>query len=691
MMPAILDHLWQSTLVALGVALLALAFRKASAGVRYGLWFAASAKFLLPFAALGALGRYLAPAVRLPVHTPPTQPFSQAALAQVPLSHPALSQAPMASAYAAMPMAQTPHLNLALIVTVVWALGCATVLVAWLVRSATVRSAVRSAAPLPWPGPMPVLASSSLWEPGLVGLWRPVLLVPESLPDYLAPPEIDAIIAHEACHLRRRDNLTAAIHMLVEALFWFHPLVWWIGARLIEERERACDEAVVRSGHSRAAYARSLVECCRLYLQSPLPCVAGASGSNLKARVQAIMTAPLSSPLSPSGKALLVAAGVCAFATPVAAGLLTSPAGQRAVAHAAAVAASFAPSLGPSTTQEGGAVTIARRMALLPPAPHVAPTDAAPLPLTQDVPVRLAALTPPASASQPLPAAPGEATVPAMPPAPAVGPPDAAQALRFVQSYPAATRQRHMIARWGQAICVQVMGLASDQAAAVKARVETVAEAVGLSVNAAGCRANVDIRFSTEPQRTLDALVARRDWVLGDMSSDTMPIQAWYQTNGVEFAAARPESLKVLARYQEIVPGQAYDPGPNSSPPGAQVFQARQFLNVLMIVDSRQTQDKSLGLISDYVAMLALSQARTLDRCNVAPSVTDLFAGACPGRGAPTGLTAVDGAYLTALYAADPVGRVFVSQQDDIVAHMVRMRIGALQSTILSNPRVVVR
>ncbi len=149
-----------------------------------------------------------------------------------------------------------------------------------------------------------------------------MLLLPETLPNHLSQVETAAIIAHEACHLRRRDNLTAALHMVVEALFWFHPLVWWIGARMIAERERACDEAVVGAGHDRAVYARSLVESCRLYLQSPLSCVAGASGSNLKTRVEAIMTAPPVLPLSPLKKTLLLTAGAFAFATPVAAGLL---------------------------------------------------------------------------------------------------------------------------------------------------------------------------------------------------------------------------------------------------------------------------------------------------------------------------------------------------------------------------------
>ena len=331
MIGAVLDHLWQSTLLALGVGLLTLAFRKAGPAVRHGLWFAASVKFLVPFAALEALGKALAPAVHVPAGAAPAEVFI--AQAAQPFSHPyaMASAAPVAAGF-----------DPALILAAVWAIGCAAVLIGWMVRGGQVRAAMRSATPLAWPAPMPVMASTSLLEPGLVGLRRPVLLVPDTLFDHLDRPEIAAIVAHEACHLRRRDNLTAAIHMLVEALFWFHPLVWWMGARMIEEREQACDESVVRSGHDPAAYARSLVECCRLYLQSPLPCAAGASGSNLRARVERIMTAPPSLPLSASAKAVLLTASLCALASPVAAGLLTSPAVHEAAVRATAVVASLA-------------------------------------------------------------------------------------------------------------------------------------------------------------------------------------------------------------------------------------------------------------------------------------------------------------------------------------------------------------
>ena len=52
------------------------------------------------------------------------------------------------------------------------------------------------------------------------------------LVNHLTPPEMEAIVAHELCHIRRRDNLATAIHMSVEAIFWFHPLTWWLGVGL---------------------------------------------------------------------------------------------------------------------------------------------------------------------------------------------------------------------------------------------------------------------------------------------------------------------------------------------------------------------------------------------------------------------------------------------------------------------------
>ena len=108
--------------------------------------------------------------------------------------------------------------------------------------------------------------------------------------------------------------MTAAIHMLIANLFWFHPLLWWLGARLVEERERACDESVVDAGNDPKTYAGSILKVCAFYIQSPLVCAAGVSGANLKRRMETIMENRTTLRLNAAKKSLLVA--VAAVASP---------------------------------------------------------------------------------------------------------------------------------------------------------------------------------------------------------------------------------------------------------------------------------------------------------------------------------------------------------------------------------------
>ncbi len=162
-------------------------------------------------------------------------------------------------------------------------------------------------------------------EPGIVGIFRPVLLLPEGIENRLEPAQLDAILAHELCHVRRRDNLTATIHMLVEAIFWFHPLVWWLGARLVDERERACDEEVLRLGSKPQVYAAGILSICKLYVESPLACVSGVTGADLKKRIEAIMKNNTALRLNLAKKIALVAAGVLALALPFVIGVINAP------------------------------------------------------------------------------------------------------------------------------------------------------------------------------------------------------------------------------------------------------------------------------------------------------------------------------------------------------------------------------
>jgi uncharacterized protein (TIGR03435 family) len=165
-----------------------------------------------------------------------------------------------------------------------------------------------------------LLATDAPLEPGVFGIRRPVLLWPRCIAEHLDEDQMAAVLTHEVAHVRRRDNLTSALHMVVQALFWFHPLVWWIGARLMDERERACDEAVVGSGSQPEVYAETILRSCRVFVESPLACVAGVTGSNLTTRIERIMRGGAARPLSAPKKLLLAALAAGAVAAPIVVG-----------------------------------------------------------------------------------------------------------------------------------------------------------------------------------------------------------------------------------------------------------------------------------------------------------------------------------------------------------------------------------
>ena len=315
-MSALLDHLWQSTLFAAALGLLTLLFRANGASVRYGLWFAASMKFLLPFSALTFLGsaffQPLTPAISAPVlftrMLPAAQPFASA------------------SPVLAAPLAEQSYLEPALLT--LWLCGFLIVLSVWSVRWARLRAIASAARDLQAAGPLRVKSSAALLEPGLVGIWRPALILPDGIAARLSQAEMQAVIAHELCHHRRRDNLTASLHMLVEALFWFHPLVWWLGARLLEERENACDERVLETGNDPQTYAASILKVCQFYLHSPLACAAGVAGADLRKRMEKIMENRTALRLTSLKKLLLAASAAVTIAVPMLVGLATATRAQ---------------------------------------------------------------------------------------------------------------------------------------------------------------------------------------------------------------------------------------------------------------------------------------------------------------------------------------------------------------------------
>ena len=330
------NHLWQSTLFAVTAGLLTLILRKNQARIRYSLWLTASMKFLIPFSLLVGMGNHLTWSHR-PAGTKAGFYIAMEEVGQ-PFTQPTISMIPQGTASTGL-----IHL-LPAILSAGWLCGFLAVVFVWYRRWRQVSTSLGEAEPLREGRelqalrrlermgrirkPIEVHLSRTSLEPGIFGIAQPVLIWPQGISERLEDAHLDAILVHEILHVRRQDNLAAALHMLVEAVFWFHPLVWWLGSRLVEERERACDEAVVESGSERQVYAESILKICEFCVGSPLACVSGVTGADLKKRMVHIMTKNATRQLDFSRKLLLSVAGLAAFAAPVIFGLVNAPQGH---------------------------------------------------------------------------------------------------------------------------------------------------------------------------------------------------------------------------------------------------------------------------------------------------------------------------------------------------------------------------
>lgn len=374
--PGLGNHLWQSTVFAAVAGFLALMLRKNQARFRYWVWLAASVKFLIPFWLLVEVGNRLA-WTRASVGTSPevflvmgqvTQPFTQAATVVPAAAAPTL----LHSLWHSLPLA----------LTAMWAAGFIAVLAMWCVRWRRVAATRREALPLREGReiealrrlnctaglrvPLEMVLSQDALEPGIFGIARPVLIWPEGISQHLDDHHLEAVIAHELWHVRRRDNLAAAIHMMVEALFWFHPLVWWVGSRLVEEREQACDEAVLQLGSEPQVYAESILKVCEFCVGTPLACVSGVTGADLKKRMVYIMNERVARKLDAGKKILLSAAMLLALAIPIGFGVVNATQGRAQAQEESANATKFTFSVKPSElstpTYAGSGVHMIRMM-----------------------------------------------------------------------------------------------------------------------------------------------------------------------------------------------------------------------------------------------------------------------------------------------------------------------------------------
>jgi beta-lactamase regulating signal transducer with metallopeptidase domain len=193
------------------------------------------------------------------------------------------------------------------------------------------------------PAPGPVAARVAALASRL-GLRRapPVLLVPARIPPMLWPhrggprlllpadllpglqaEELDALLAHELAHVRRRDHWVRLVEIAATALFWWYPLTWWARRALRRAEERCCDEWVLRVlPRSAEAYANGLLKSLTFVADGPgsLPALASGAGpvEDLEARLKEIlMTRPAPQLAVPLRLALaaIAALGLAVFPT----------------------------------------------------------------------------------------------------------------------------------------------------------------------------------------------------------------------------------------------------------------------------------------------------------------------------------------------------------------------------------------
>lgn len=366
--PAVANHIWQSSLCVAIAAVLCLTLRHCRAAIRHWIWLVASIKFLVPFSLLSVTGSHIVPPQSagkaytdfpLLIMREVGRPFGSAAL---------LHRSGISSAAAFPPPPVSSAHWLAVLLAALWLAGCGvTIFMQWL-RWRRLSTVLHTAIPagngqvvdalrriersVGVRRPIRVMLSpDSALEPGVAGIVRPALIWPARISEHLREGHLHAVLAHEVLHVLRRDNLAAAVHMIVEALFWFHPLVWWLGNRLVDAREAACDEEVLRLGTPPAVYAESILKACEFCLRSPVACVSGVTGADLRGRVRRIMSRDRSHALSFSQKTLLAAVGVAALAAPLAYGMMhPAPAGSHAAQRAAPTPEYTVASIKPDTS-----------------------------------------------------------------------------------------------------------------------------------------------------------------------------------------------------------------------------------------------------------------------------------------------------------------------------------------------------
>ena len=136
-----------------------------------------------------------------------------------------------------------------------------------------------------------VFASLSCAAPVTVGFFHPIVIFPEQWRQW-PQAQFDAVLIHESEHARCRHTFVQWLALLNRAVFWFHPVAWWLERHLSSLAEEACDNVVLAHGYDRRAYSEYLIDMARSVKRSGARLrIAGMAmpGSSLERRIRQIL------------------------------------------------------------------------------------------------------------------------------------------------------------------------------------------------------------------------------------------------------------------------------------------------------------------------------------------------------------------------------------------------------------------
>lgn len=259
----------------------------------------------------------------------------------------------------------------------------------------------------------------------------------------------------------------------------------------------------------------------------------------------------------------------------------------------------------------------------------------------------------------------------------------------FIAKYTASSQPSGKITRWRIGACPVATGLPPAADKLILDRLREVAHSVGAPVGGSGCKPNIDIVFTLNPQILMDEVRKKERALLGyhsareerDLGKVSHPIQAWYTTVTIDQTGnAYLDKDQSLSAGYTI--GSVGGPVTMSDVPAVHVTGMRlhnelssELFHVIVVVDLSKVRGRTLGALSDYVAMLSLARTTSFDTCQPVVSISNLFANDCAGI--PESLSDNDLAYLHGLYSIDP--RSAFQQQKDEIAYQMKKGVALSQ------------